>query len=144
MKKIQFLLFFVVLLGFQQSFGQVYKFQTSSVTLNFKNVKGKWGNWTEPKDTNILITLDTKKSRIVVYSEAIQLFEIIEYLDEKSTPNDETVSFVCKDNDGEDCNVSIVTRKNQDNRIQLYITYEDQIINYNISVFENDISKNNK
>jgi hypothetical protein len=103
--------------------------------MSLLNPKGKWTKWTEPKETSIIITLDTKKSRIVVYSESIQLFEIMEYIDEKSTPKDDTVSFVCRDNDGEDCNIAIITRKNQENRMQLYITYDDRIINYNVSVY---------
>ena len=41
-------------------------------------------------------------------------------------------SFTCKDNDGEDCTISIITRKKQDNRKQLYINYKNRIIVYNI------------
>jgi hypothetical protein len=32
------------------------------------------------KLVNILVTLDTNKSRFVIYSQVIQLFEIIEYI----------------------------------------------------------------
>jgi hypothetical protein len=33
------------------------------------------------KNVNLIVTLDTKKNRIVVYSQIIQLFEIVEYYD---------------------------------------------------------------
>jgi hypothetical protein len=136
MNRLKIIAFFIFTIGIHQGFSQIYKFQTTSVTMSLLNPKGKWTKWTEPKETSIIITLDTKKSRIVVYSEAIQLFEIMEYIDEKSTPKDNTVSFVCRDNDGEDCNIAIITRKNQENRMQLYITYDDRIINYNVSVYQ--------
>ncbi len=136
MKRFKIIVFFIFTIGIHLGYSQVYKFQTTAVTMSLLNPKGNWTKWTEPKETNIIITLDTKKSRIVVYSEAIQLFEIMEYIDEKSTPKDDTVSFVCRDNDGEDCNIAIITRKNQENRMQLYITYDDRIINYNITVLQ--------
>ena len=44
----------------------------------------------------------------------------------------ETLETTCKDNDGVECNLSIITRKKQGNRKQLYINYGDQIIVYNI------------
>jgi hypothetical protein len=66
---------------------------------------------------NILVSLDTKKSRIVIYSEVIQLFEIKYQATEE---NDTDVALPCKDNNGDDCTLSIITRKQQDNRKQLY------------------------
>jgi hypothetical protein len=81
---------------------------------------------------NILISLDTNKNRIVVYSQIIQLFEIIDYQDRTENESDIVYTFTCKNNEGLDCTLSIITRKNQDNRKQLYINYEDRIIVYNI------------
>jgi hypothetical protein len=37
------------------------------------------GKWTDLDLVNILVSLDTNKNRIVVYSQIIQLFEIIDY-----------------------------------------------------------------
>lgn len=125
----------VLFLCTQKAFCQVYQFKTTSVTLTEKTPKETWGKWTPPADTNLIIKLDTKKSRIIIYSQIIQLFEILEYVDEKETENDKIISFVCKDNIGEDCNISIITRKKQENRMQLYVTYDERIINYNIEVF---------
>lgn len=127
-----FIIFLLFILGFQKSYSQVYKFKTTSVCVSEKTDKGNWEKWSKAQNVNLVVTLDTKKDRIVVYSEILQLFEIIEYADEVSTATNDTVSFVCKNNDGEDCNVSIITRKNQANRKQLYITYDDRILNYNI------------
>jgi hypothetical protein len=119
-------------LGIQNSNGQVYKFKTSGFSVLEKNEKGKWGKWSDLDLVNILISLDTNKNRIVVYSQIIQLFEIIDYQDRTENDTDIVYTFTCKDNEGLDCTLSIITRKNQDNRKQLYINYEDQIIVYNI------------
>jgi hypothetical protein len=122
--------------GFHQSYSQTYNFRTSGLSVLQKDQKGKWGNWSDLKLTTILVKLDTDKSRIIVYSEVIQLFEIIEYIPLQESKTDSIYSFACKDNNGEDCTLSIITRKNQGNRKQLYINYDDRIILYNIFNFK--------
>lgn len=129
--KIYILLLFLGL-GFQKSYSQVYKFKTSGFSVLEKTEKGKWGKWSDLELVNILVSLDTNKSRIVVYSQIIQLFEIIDYQDRTESDTDIVYTFTCKDNDGVDCTLSIITRKKQDNRKQLYINYDDRIIVYNI------------
>lgn len=133
MAKIKILIVLAFLgLGLNQSYGQTYKFKTSGLSVMEKDGKGKMGKWSDLNLVNILVKLDTDKSRIVVYSEAIQLFEIIDYIPLEENETDSIYSFTCKDNNGEDCTLSIITRKKQDNRKQLYINYEDRIILYNI------------
>lgn len=129
--KIYIVLLFLVM-GLQHSFGQNYKFKTSGFSVLEKTEKGKWGKWSDLDLVNILVTLDTDKNRIVVYSQIIQLFEIIVYQPIEENDTDIVYSFTCKDNEGVDCTVSIITRKKQGNRKQLYINYEDRIIVYNI------------
>ncbi|WP_310560806.1 hypothetical protein [Flavobacterium sp.] len=119
-------------LAMNQSYGQIYKFKTSGLSVMQKDQKGKWGKWSDLKLVNIFVKLDTDKSRIVVYSEIIQLFEIVDYIPLEENETDSVYSFTCKDNNGEDCTLSIITRKKQDNRKQLYINYEDRMILYNI------------
>ena len=123
-------------IGLHQSYSQTYNFKTSGFSVMGKNEKGKWGKWSDLKLVNILVKLDTDKSRIVIYSEAIQLFEIIEYKPLEENETDSVYTFICKDNDGENCTLSIITRKNQDNRKQLYINYDNRIIVYNISNYK--------
>lgn len=129
--KVYIALFFLAF-GLQQSYGQSYKFKTSGFSVLEKNEKGKWGKWSDLSLVNILVSLDTNKSRFVVYSEVIQLFEIIVYQPIVENDTDIVYSFTCKDNNGEDCTLSIITRKKQDNRKQLYINYDNRIIVYNI------------
>ena len=129
--KLYIVLFFLGL-GLQQSYGQIYKFKTSGFSVLEKNERGKWGKWSDLQLVNLLVSLDTDKNRIVVYSQVIQLFEIVVYQPTEENDTDIVYSFTCKDNNGDDCTLSIITRKNQDNRKQLYINYNNRIIVYNI------------
>jgi hypothetical protein len=122
--------------GLNQGFSQTYKFKTTGLSVSEKLKDGKWGKWSDLELTNILITLDTKKNRIVIYSEVIQLFEIVDYLPAEENETDIVYPFTCKDTNGEDCTLSFITRKNQENRKQLYIKYEDRVIVYNVVNFE--------
>lgn len=118
--------------GMQEVQSQTYRFKTSGLSVLEKKQNGKWGQWSNLDLVNIFVTLDTNKSRIVVYSQIIQLFEIVSYHPAEENDSDLVYSFTCKDNDGIDCTISIITRKKQDNRKQLYINYGDRIILYNI------------
>lgn len=128
----RYIILLFLILGVQHSYGQNYKFKTSGFSVLEKNEKGKWGKWSDLNLVNILISLDTDKSRIVVYSQIIQLFEIVEYQPIEENETDTVYTFTCKDNEGVDCTVSIITRKKQENRKQLYINYGNRIILYNI------------
>jgi hypothetical protein len=129
--KLSILLLFLGV-GLQQAYSQFYKFKTSGVSVLEKNENDKWGKWSDLALVNVVVSLDTNKSRIVIYSQIIQLFEIIAYQQTEENESDVVYSFTCKDNNGDDCTLSIITRKQQDNRKQLYINYGNRIILYNI------------
>ncbi|MFC0777957.1 hypothetical protein [Flavobacterium sp. HJSW_4] len=118
--------------GFQQVQSQSYHFKTSGFSVLEKNERGKWGEWSNLDLVNLSVVLDTNKHRIVVYSQEIQLFNITDYIEREENDTDIVYSFMCKDNDGKECKLSIITRKKQDYRKQLYINYDDRIIVYNI------------
>lgn len=118
--------------GIQKSQAQVYKFQTTGFSVMEKNEKGVWGKWSDLQKASIIITLDTNKSRIVVYSQEIQLYRITKYQEMEENDNDIIYPFTCQDDDGEEFTISIITRKNQKNRKQLYINQKNVIVVYNI------------
>ena len=118
--------------GVQQTSAQVYRFKTSSLSVMKKDDKNKWGKWSAFGKAELIITLDGAKNRIVVNSIELQLFNIITYGEKVSTEFDDTVTFECVDNDGGTCTIMIVTRKNQNNRMQFYINYSDVRMVYNI------------
>lgn len=129
--KIGFLMLFLFV-GLKQGYSQTYKFKTTGLSVSAKGANGKFSNWSELKPVSIVINLDTKKNRIVIYSEVIQLFDIIESLPAEENKTDLIYPFVCKDNNGENSTLSFITRKNQENRMQLYVKYEDRVLAYNI------------
>ncbi|WP_338375651.1 hypothetical protein [uncultured Flavobacterium sp.] len=129
-KKFKIVLF-VLFIGFS-SYSQTFLFKATSLSVTEKNNKGKWSDWTKPVKSELIIKIDGVSHRVVVYSEEIQLFNIIKYNEVKKTETDIISSYNCVDNNGIECVVSVYTRKNQNNRKQLYITYEDLIIEYNI------------
>lgn len=127
-----YLIVFFLALGLHQSYSQTYQFKTSGFSVLEKNERGKWGEWSNLDLVKLSVILDTNKHRIVVYSQEIQLFNIEDYIEREENDTDIVYSFMCKDNDGRDCKLSIITRKKQDYRKQLYINYDDHIIVYNI------------
>ena len=136
MKIIKILFLFLIFsLGIQKTLSQTYKFEATGFSVLEKDTKGSWGSWSELKPVNIVITLDTNKNRIVVYSKEIQLYEIQNYEEKQDSETDEIYPFACKDIDGEPFTISIIIRKNQGNRKQLYINQKNVIIVYNIVNF---------
>lgn len=132
MKSIQLLIVFSFFSFSNIATSQIYRFKTSSMSIMEKNTKGKWGEWTEFKKAELIISLDGKKDRIIVNSVEMQLFTILSYGEKVVTEYDETVPFECEDNTGAKCTILIVTRKNQNNRMQFYINYPDLRMVYNM------------
>jgi hypothetical protein len=142
MMKFKFIVFvFFVTFGIQQSYAQTYKFLTTGFSVMEKDAKGNWGKWSALQDASLVVTLDTNKNRIVIYSQEVQLYNILNY--EETEENEETIihPFTCTDADGIPFTISIITRKNQGNRKQLYINQKDVIVVYNIV---NHVDKNHK
>jgi hypothetical protein len=113
---------------------QIYRFKATSYSVMEKSSNGKWGKWAPFKQSTVVITLDGKKDRLIISSADLQLFNIIAYGEKISTEYDDTITLDCRDNDGANCNIAIITRKNQDNRKQIYINYPDVKFVYNIYV----------
>jgi hypothetical protein len=132
-KGLRFLL--LCFLGFSlPTIGQVVKFKTTSISIASKNKNSSWEKFTLPRPVINVVSLDNEKARMIIYSEVIQVFEIIKYFDVEITSKNDTASFAAKDQNGDGCIISIITRKNQGNRQQLYIKYEDRIVLFNIEL----------
>jgi len=115
-----------------QSNAQTYKFLATGFSVMEKNANGEWGKWSALKDDSIVITLDTTKNRIVIYSQEVQLYDILNYEANEENDTDIIYPFTCKNDDGVPFTISIITRKKQGNRKQLYINQSDFIVVYNI------------
>ena len=127
-----YILLLFLVFGLQQIQSQSYHFKTSGFSVLEKNERGKWGEWSNLDLVNLSVVLDTNKHRIVVYSQEIQLYNILDYIEREENDTDIVYFFMCKENEGREYKLSIITRKKQDYRKQLYINYDDHIIVYNI------------
>lgn len=133
MKILKYLLLFLFFAS-ATTYAQKYRFKTSSFMVSNKDKKGKWSDWSKQQKSEMIVLLDMESHRIVVYSEVIQLFSIMKYGNQETKGDDDVVTFNCVDNNGVECTLSIYTRKKQGSRNQLYITYQDMIIAYNMKV----------
>ena len=130
--KYSIILFFVL---FLQANSQTYKFLTTGFSVMEKNEKGDWSKWSDLKETSLIISLDTSKNRFVIYSQEVQLYDILNYDEKEENETDLIYPFTCKDDDGVPFTLAIITRKNQNNRKQLYINHQNFIVVYNIVNF---------
>jgi len=139
----KFKIFLVILFltaGIHAAEAQVYKFLTTGFSVMERNEKGTWGKWSDLQKASIVVALDTNKNRIVVYSQEIQLYKIVEYNPAEENDDDLIYAFSCTDDEGQPFTISIITRKSQGGRKQLYINQKDVIIMYNIENY-NDKQK---
>ena len=132
MKNIRSLILLLVLFAVASAKSQTYKFVATGFSVMERNSNGEWGNWSDLQDTKLIISLDTDKNRFLIYSQEIQWYDILAYQKEEETDENIISPFSCKDEDGYAVNLSIIKRKNQGNRKQLYITRKNFVLVYNI------------
>ena len=128
--------FLLIFFSVQDISAQIYRFKADSFSLIEKNANGKWGKWTDFNQSPVAISLDGTKDRIVVHSQEIQIYTILAYGEKVVEKGKETIPMKCADNSGGLCTILIVTKKNEDNRKQIYINYDDVKIVYKVYVFE--------
>jgi len=135
MKFIRLFIFtLIITLNISTLSAQVYRFKATSFSVIEKDAKGNWGNWTEPEQATAIISLDGKKDRLVIGTKEIQVYKILNYGQKVVTQFDDTIALDCADLNGKPCTILVVTRKNQDNRKQFYVNYEDVKFVYNVYV----------
>lgn len=132
MKKSAYFLLFLFVICTRLGYAQTIKIKTSSVSFTEKNAKGSWGDWSDFKPAEILITIDASKDRIVVNSPEIQVFSIKEYGDKIENNIEKIVPFTCVDANGSKCIVLVITKKTENNRMQFYINYSEVKFVYNV------------
>lgn len=134
MKKVLLVIAFLFIATASQA--QVYKFITTSFSVSEKTGNKTWSKWSKAQDASIVVSVDPNKDRIVIYSQEIQLYQIMNY--QPTIENDKTITngFVCSDEDGQRFTISIITRKDQGNRKQLYLNQKDVMIVYNMKNFK--------
>ena len=126
MKPFKFLIVLLVFgLGLQNSYAQPIRFKSSSVSFTDKKPDGAWNEWSDFVKANVLITLDAKKDLILVNSAEVQSFKILSYGEIQDNEEVNIVPFECVDNKFSKCNIFIITKKKENNRMQIYINYNE-------------------
>ncbi len=132
MKYFQLLFLFTTLVFSTAAKSQTIRMKTSSVSFIEKNNKNEWGKWSDFVKAELLVAIDAKKDRIVINSAQIQVFTIKSYGDKMETETSKIVPFDCVDNNGSKCKILVITRKDEGNRMQLYVNYSEVKFVYNI------------
>jgi hypothetical protein len=133
MKHLKILIVLTVLSqGFLKSYAQPIRFKTSSVSFTDKKNDSTWNEWSDFVNANVLITLDAKKDLILINSSEVQSFKIKAYGEIEDTEEVNIVPFDCVDNKFSKCNIFIITKKKENNRMQIYINYNEVKFVYNI------------
>ncbi len=132
MKKLLFAILFTLLAN--TLIAQVTKFKSTSYASKTKNeYTKKWSKWSAFEETEVLITIDLTNERIRIFSKKEQVYDIIKYYDkETDSDGDETLQFLCVNEDGIKCFVRFVVLNSQNGRRQLYVDFADMMWVYNI------------
>jgi hypothetical protein len=118
-------------------FGQVYKLKSTSLSSKYKINEYKWSEWTEATDVSVLITFDSTNDRITIYSKVTQVYDIAEY--EGMTTDDDgddIYSYYCIDKDGVRCRVKWLKLNSRNDRMQMYVYYNDMCWLYNVYLLD--------
>lgn len=133
MKIFKAFIFFLFIAISSNGIAQQFKFKTTSLSVLERGGRyNEWGKWSKPEPTQLFVTLDFDKNKIIVYSREIQHYKILEALPKEVTNVDEINSFLCKNQFGEQAKASFIVRKDQKNKTQLYIYFTDIVFCYDI------------
>ncbi|CAM3867631.1 hypothetical protein FLCU109888_05640 [Flavobacterium cucumis] len=131
MKFFKLFLFLLFITSFS-SIAQQFRFKTTALSVLEKDSKNKWGKWSKPQKSEMYVTLDYDKNKIIIYSREIQHYTIVEYLDKEVTKTDEINSYLCKNQLGTPVKISFMTRMDQGNKPQLYVYFKEFVFCYDI------------
>ena len=146
MKKHLSLSLLLLLLFTTTGFSQITKFRTTGFAYTTKNSEGNWEEWSDFEDISLLVVLDNDKSRVTVYSDEKQVYDIVNTDEETSDgttdeSGDQSWSFTAVDQDGDECELKMMVRYSQDDqRQEIYIIYDDYAWVYKIITLDEDES----
>lgn len=134
MKIFKYILILFFLFG-ATTYAQQFRFKTTSVSVLQQGGKGKSAKWSKPTPTEIIISLDYDKDKIVIYSSEIQHYKILEYLPKEVTKVDEINSFICRNHEGIVVKIAIILRLDV-KKAQLYVYHKNFTFAYDILEME--------
>lgn len=116
------------------AFSQVTKCKTTSFAYKqIDEVSGEWTDWTDWTDLEILVVIDSENDRIKIYSKEDQIYDIIKYEGESiDEDGDETIEWLCVNEEGLKCAVRIMKLHSEDGSMHLYVDFSNLMFVYNI------------
>jgi len=135
MKYFKYVIIVFFLLGITTSHAQLFRFKTKTLSVLEKDSKNKWGKWSKPEPTEMIVTLDYDKNKIVIYSREVQHYKILEYLPKEVTQVDEINSFICRNQEGVVVKIAIILRLDV-KKSQLYVYHKNFTFAYDILEME--------
>ena len=136
MEKKLFTTAMILIFSISFSFGQILKLKSTSLSFKVKLDYG-WSDWADWEETSVLITVDSQKDRIIIYSKEKQIYDIAENEGtDFDSDGDETLSLYCVDKDGLTCRIRFVTLHSNNEQLQLYVDYKDIKWVYNVYILD--------
>ena len=123
MKKFILLLFAFLVTTTGDLFAQTYKYHTTDFAYKAVNEYGYWMDWSDWEPSRCLVTINTDKDVITIYSEVPQEFDIVDDLGERYDDGGSNLTFLAVDSDGDRCHIRL--RKQNNGVLQLYVEYGD-------------------
>ena len=124
----------VFLLVISTAFSQVIKCRAYSFAHKEKNeYSSRWTEWSSWEEVDILIAIDLDNDRIKIFSKVDQIYDIIQYRGESTdSDGDNTIEWLCVNEDGLKCALRLVKRYSEGGKSQLYIDFADFMFVYGI------------
>lgn len=117
----------------QINYADVTKLRTSSIAYQYYNeYSGVWGDWGPWQDCNVLIVIDDRGERIIIYSQETQEYDIIAFTKENEDYESKSYHYDCIDAKGLRCQVRLRIYDDYSKGSQLYIDYSDMRWVYSI------------
>jgi hypothetical protein len=120
------------------SLSQIVKFKATSLAFKDKNeITQEWSDWSDWEEVDVLMLFDIEKDRIKIFSKEEQVYDIIQNKGSSTdSDGDETLEWLCVNEDGLKCGVRLVNLISQDGNRQIYIDFSDFIFVYNIYLLD--------
>jgi hypothetical protein len=130
-------LILLMLLTCVSAFSQVFKYRTKGFAYKTKDeITGRWSSWSDWKELNTLVTIDVDGERIRVFTEKNQQYDILNTHFYKDKDGDDTILFVCINEDAKVCAVRLMRLNSEGGKIHLYVDFADVIFVYNLKLIE--------
>lgn len=137
MKKRALLFMAFLLLMAGSAMAQTRILRCYSYSEKHKDYYGNWTEWSEGKATNFEIVMNFDAGYFSFFSSTPHYYTVIQNEGhEVDKDGDDVVWFYCSDAQGARCRVRLYRLNNQEGRNQVYITFADLSLVYNVETIK--------